>query len=88
MLDPRKPVRKAAAAPASDTGEPRWGVPRKMMAFVSSTMSSETSPGLHRAFEGVSPGQATSSVFFTSLMMIPPKLWPMKRIGTRYRGVR
>ena len=52
MLDPRKLVRKAATAPASETGEPRRGVPRKEMASVSSAMPSGTSPGLRRAFGG------------------------------------
>ena len=48
MSDPRKPVTNARTAAATETDDPWWGVPRKMMPEVSLMIPCD--PSMHKAF--------------------------------------
>lgn len=54
MSDPSSRVAKAKMAPATDADEPRWGVPRKMIPEVSSTVSLASCP--HNALQMLETG--------------------------------
>jgi hypothetical protein len=88
VLEPRKPVSVATALPMTDMDDPWWGVPRKMMAEVSSKISEEPSDALHSAFTKL---EVPVTTWFhglpTCLMMMPPKLCPMKTIGSLYQCI-
>jgi len=59
------------------------------MPHVSSTISCGLSPSPHKVFRGESDldRERAWRYWLTSFMMMPPKLWPMKMIGTRWQGV-